>query len=569
MDDRPVTLARQVLYQLGQKLRLNSNRTQVYEFHDFPPLSHRTHARPVGCAVLLIVLLSGCVDIPATSDDADDDASTPISTPPAALSVSAGEDISAEERTLIQLNGSAEGGEALSYAWHQLSGPTITLSDSNSASLSFEAPSVTADTTLMFALSANDGAATSARDEINVTILAVNDPPSVEAGPDLAVGEGALVTFLGAAQDEDSDDLTYLWTQVSGLSVTLDDVDSPSLQFQTPVMSTFKLGSPAHYATDNRSISTEMADLNGDQILDLAVSNFRANTVSVLLGKGDGSFHEAVGDSPYSVKAGDLNHDNHLDLVTANASSDDVTVLINNGDGTFATGVHYAVGDGPWYADIGDLNGDGHPDLAAGNEWDDTASVLLGHGDGSFNVPSAYYTVGLAPRSLQKGDLNGDDEVDLVIANEDSHTVSVLLSNGDGTFHTAVDYAVGDSPRWATIGDLNGDTLPDLAVANRQSDDISVLLGNGDGTFKPALHYDVRATPGVDPIKPYGIAIGDLNGDGKNDLATADYRSYTTTVLLNESSIAAPTTLVFRLTVTDEQGASRSDDVAVDVSLAH
>ncbi len=535
--------------------------------------SHTAHARPVGCAVLVIVLLSGCVDIPATSNDADNDASTPISTPPAALSVSAGEDISAEERTLIQLNGSAEGGEALSYAWHQLSGPTITLSDSNSASLSFEAPSVTADTTLMFALSANDGAATSARDEINVTILAVNDPPSVEAGPYLAVGEGALVTFLGAAQDEDSDDLTYLWTQVSGLSVTLDDVDSPSLQFQTPVMSTFKLGSPAHYATDNRSISTEMADLNGDQILDLAVSNFRANTVSVLLGKGDGSFHEAVGnavgDSPYSVKAGDLNHDDHLDLVTANASSDDVTVLINNGDGTFATGVHYAVGDGPWYADIGDLNGDGHPDLATGNEWDDTASVLLSHGDGTF-APASHYFAG--DRSLVSimHDYNHDGFMDLAVTNQEGPNVSLLFGNGDGSFNVpSAYYTVGLAPRSLQKGNLNGDDDVDLVIANEDSHTVSVLLSNGDGTFKPALHYDVRATPGVDPIKPYGIAIGDLNGDGKNDLATADYRSYTTTVLLNESSIAAPTTLVFRLTVTDEQGASRSDDVAVDVSLAH
>src|SRR5206468_4236096 len=86
---------------------------------------------------------------------------------------------------------------------------------------------------------------------------------------------------------------------------------------------------------------------------------------------------------------------------------------------------------------------------------------------------------------------------------------------------------VGTSPRSVAIGDLNGDGRPDLAVANSGSNNVSALLGNGDGTFlQTAFNYAVG--PG-----PVSLAIGDLNGDGRPDLAVANGGSYTVSVLLN------------------------------------
>ncbi len=444
---------------------------------------------------------------------------------------------------------------------------------------------------------------------------------SVSTDPDRAVDEQSLVTVHGGASNG-TGAVTYQWTQISGPSVTMNNTDSAILDFQAPAIARLNMSAPVSYPTGDRSIGIDIGDLNGDGIADMAVANFgwrpsdgfRDNSVSVLLGKADGGFLDTVnyfvGVYPYSVKIGDLNHDGHPDLVTANAGSDNVTVLINQGDGTFADEVNYAVGGGPWYADIGDVNGDGHPDLATGNEWDDNASVLIGrgdgtfdsaahyyagdrslvaiigdynkdgkpdlavtnqesmdvsmligYGDGTFSTPVAAYPVQGDPRSLAKGDLNDDGNGDFVVANEDSDSISVLLGRGDGSFQNTVHYTVGEAPRWAAIGDLDGDGRLDIAVANRSSHDISILLGNGDGGLKAPVTYALE-----DLVSPYGIAIGDLNGDGRNDIATANYRGHNSSVLLNLSNTPRnPVDLVFRLTAVDAGNTSSSAEITVSV----
>src|SRR5205823_28018 len=105
-------------------------------------------------------------------------------------------------------------------------------------------------------------------------------------------------------------------------------------------------------------------------------------------------------------------------------------------------------------------------------------------------------------------------------ANSGSNNVSVLLGNGDGTFQPALAFAVGGGPRSFAVGDFNGDGKPDLAVANKGSSpvgagSVSMLLGNGDGTFQPARTFQLSRAPG-------SIAVGDFNGDGKQDLAIAN-----------------------------------------------
>ena len=91
----------------------------------------------------------------------------------------------------------------------------------------------------------------------------------------------------------------------------------------------------------------------------------------------------------------------------------------------------------------------------------------------------------------------------------------MLLNRGDGSFQAKLDYATGSGPSSVAIGDLNGDGKPDLATANADANSVSVLLNRGDGSFEAKLDY--RTGRG-----PVSVAIGDLNGDGKPDLATAN-----------------------------------------------
>ncbi len=109
--------------------------------------------------------------------------------------------------------------------------------------------------------------------------------------------------------------------------------------------------------------------------------------------------------------------------------------------------------------------------------------MLLNRGDGTFQA-AVYYYAARGPHAVAIGDLNGDGKPDLVTANQGLFvsTVSVLFNNGDGTFQTSHDYDTGGNPGSVAIGDLNGDGKPDVATANSAEDTVSVFANSGDGS---------------------------------------------------------------------------------------
>src|SRR5205823_4747202 len=96
--------------------------------------------------------------------------------------------------------------------------------------------------------------------------------------------------------------------------------------------------------------------------------------------------------------------------------------------------------------------------------------------------------------------------------------VAAVLAGSSSSFGPARDYPTGHTPVWVAIGDLTGDGKPDLATANAEASTLSVLLNSGDGSFGSKV--DSRTG-----FHPTAVAIGDLNGDGKPDLVTANHGS--------------------------------------------
>jgi hypothetical protein len=281
-----------------------------------------------------------------------------------------------------------------------------------------------------------------------------------------------------------------------------------------------------------------VADFNKDGALDLAVANSNnfspGGNVSILLGNGTGTFQTAVNYSstePYAVVAADLNHDGNLDLVVDNHAGQ-ISVLLGNGDGTFQNAVYYAAGSNPLSVALGDFNGDGKPDIAVANKVSNNVSILLGNGDGTFQ-PAVNYGAGTSPVRIAAGDFNGDQQLDLAVANSASNNLSLLFGNGNGTFQTAVNLSTGQGPSAVAVGDFNGDSKTDLVVTNHTDGTVGVYLGNGDGTFQTPVTYAATNAEFV--------AVADLNGDNAPDLVVSN-SSGGVSVLLNTGGTLLSTT---------------------------
>jgi len=301
---------------------------------------------------------------------------------------------------------------------------------------------------------------------------------------------------------------------------------------------------PQHYSVGNDPASIALGDLTGEGNLDIVTANYDlgngAGTVSVLLqdptrpGQFLPATTYATGTHPNSVAIGDLNGDGKPDLAVAD--SDGISVLLQNpaAPGTFLPRTVINVGGSASSVAIADLNGDGKPDLVVTNSVSTLVLLQDPTTAGTFLAPTSY-SAGPGPVDAVVGDLDGDGRPDIAVANEGSlsdpgsASVSVLLQDPavPGGFLPAVDYSTDFSSAVVVIADLNGDGRADLVVGNvgvfglcppncfTVGTSVSTLLQDPalTGQFQPAINY-----PAIGNDFVSGVAVGDMNGDGKPDL---------------------------------------------------
>ena len=290
-------------------------------------------------------------------------------------------------------------------------------------------------------------------------------------------------------------------------------------------------GSPTNYTTDATPFSVVAGDFNGDGHTDLAVLCYNSGStiVSIYMNNGNGTFASKVdynvvgGRGAFSMCAADLTGDGYPDLIVAACDSNDVAVLMNNENGTFAAPVYYNTGSGsePFAVTAADVSGDGKPDIITANYGTNTVGVLVNNGSGGFGSPTTF-AVGSEPYSVAAADFDGDGKIDLAVANYNSDTVSVLrntTSGGTVSFATAVNFSVGRFPKSVTAADLTGDGKIDLAVANFDSSTVSVLVNNSSGSGSISFQPQVAYSCGWNPVQ---VIATDINKDGHPDLVTAN-----------------------------------------------
>jgi len=283
--------------------------------------------------------------------------------------------------------------------------------------------------------------------------------------------------------------------------------------------------------------SVATGDFNHDGHVDWVVANGGANTLWMYFGNGDGTAQPPViiplkGQSPVAVAAADLRGSGNLDLIVAEADSGEVGVLLGNGDGTFGIETTYYVPGAPLCLLVDDFNCDGHKDILvgmAGNVNVGEIALLPGDGAGRFGPPvyRPYEHAGVASsdvllaNNVVEADLNGDGFPDLVVNDINPVTPGVYayINQKDGTFKIS---QLVDTPGFfdqvsnVALGDVNGDGCADL-VDTRTSGMAGVFVGNCDGTFQNPFN---PLQLGVGDL-PVGLALADVNGDGKLDIVTS------------------------------------------------
>jgi hypothetical protein len=342
-------------------------------------------------------------------------------------------------------------------------------------------------------------------------------------------GQGSVV--IGDIDGDGKSDLAFL----SGNTV--------SVLRNTSNTGLISFANKVDFTTIAKPRKIAMGDIDGDGKTDLVIIDPDSN-LSILRNTSNvGAINFATkvdfrtGSSPRSVAIGDLDQDGRLDLAIGYWDGNAVSILRNTGSvGTisFATKVDFITGIIPIAVAIGDLNQDGKSDLAVVNNFNSRVSILRNISTiGTISFASKLdYATGVDPGSIALGDLTGDGKLDVAITNYSSRSVSVYRNtsvNGTISFTNKVDIPTEKRPTFLAIGNIDGDNKPDLVVAAISVYAVSVFRNTGNiSTISFANQVDFETG-----LSPNSLAIGDIDGDGRSDLAVPNQGNNSISILRN------------------------------------
>ena len=299
---------------------------------------------------------------------------------------------------------------------------------------------------------------------------------------------------------------------------------------------------PARSLVFQRTTELALAYVDDDALLDLVVGEdtFSSSRVEIAWGVGGGSFggtgnlRISLGNRPRALAVSDIDGDGRADVAAALDTADPpaVAILRRTGSRSFASPRRVPVAGGGYDLAVEDLDGSARKDIAVLTDLA-TVALIYQNADGSFDselVPT--YAAGSSPGATESGWLNNDGTPDIVSASFGDETIAVLLGRPDGTLAPAVLLPAGPagfSPYEAAVGDLDGDGFDDIVLCDDSLDLLAIHTSLGDGSFLPPVTLATGDSPG-------GLLIRDVNGDGAPDLLSANWNSNDVSVHLRAGS---------------------------------
>ncbi len=306
---------------------------------------------------------------------------------------------------------------------------------------------------------------------------------------------------------------------------------------------------PPEFTSSPTCVTAGDFDNNGK--LELVATTTGVPDLRILTNNSQGNFVDGGaiipgGTEPFFVTKADFNGDGLQDLVTVDHLSANLAVLTNNGFGAFSISATLYPPSAPIWVAVADVNGDGRPDLISADYGDCgsgyTLTVFTNSGNGNF-ATNASLTVGeqsSGPMCVVAADVNGDGAVDLICINQNSSTLTVFINDGHGNFALESTIPVV-SPSALVAADFNADGTIDLAVAGMQTNyqaAVSIFLNDGHGNFTSNSVVEIGNNGQLGYVS--SMAAADFSGDGKMDLAVANYANDTVTVLTQTSQQVKP-----------------------------
>ena len=291
---------------------------------------------------------------------------------------------------------------------------------------------------------------------------------------------------------------------------------------------------------------TAAADLNGDNKLDIIVANSGTSTIGVLLNTGNATFSTqrtySTGyySEPTSVVAADIDGDNKLDILVTNSAADNVGVFFNTGNGTFTrqTTIFTGSTSHPYSVVAADVNNDNKLDIIVGNRYTSNMGIFLNTGNGRFS-PQTTYTTGAysSPSTVVAADVNGGNKLDIILAGALSGRVIVFFDTGNGTFSTQNTYLLPGTygAISAVAADVNDDSKLDIVISYDTNVGVGVVLNRGNGTFSTQTIYSSDYH-----FESHAAIAADVNGDNKPDIILAQIHTDNVNVLLNTGNGTFP-----------------------------